>query len=138
MTQPSHTGRRSPSTVLSTAFLAVLTLVAATFVSAPASASTTLDGGVQPATTAQCAAGRVCLWATTFYGGNFFSTSSTSASNVAVFTVARSTWNNSSKAAYVYSGSGGSGASVCLAPGSKTTSTTLTSGSVKLSTKTTC
>lgn len=87
---------------------------------------------------AQCASNRICVWSATFYGGSFASTSNTVATTVGGFSTARSVWNNSTRAAYVYSGSGGSGSSLCLAPGISTASTTLASGSIRLSTSPFC
>ncbi|WP_083941871.1 peptidase inhibitor family I36 protein [Sanguibacter suarezii] len=138
MTRPLRAGKHvSPSP--SSLAVSVTSLVAALLVSGPAAGlSAATDAVVAPATQSQCASGTVCLWSATFYSGSFFSTSATSATNVAVFTVARSAWNNSSKAAYVYSGSAGSGFSVCLAPGSKATSTSHWSSSARLSTSASC
>lgn len=128
----SATRRTRVAIVIALAALVSTALVSTALVS-PAQAEE-----IDPATASQCATGRVCLWSTSFYGGNFFSTTSTTAVSVGLFTVAHSTWNNSPKAAYVYPGLLGSGLPVCLPPGSTMTSTALASLSVRLSSSATC
>lgn len=115
-----------------------LVALASAILLSPALLSPAQAEEIDPATANQCATGRVCLWSASVYGGSFFSTTSTTAVSVGLFTVAHSTWNNSSKAAYVYPGLLGSGLPVCLPPGSTMTSTTLASLSVRLSTSGTC
>ncbi len=49
-----------------------------------------------------------------------------------------SVWNRSSYAARIYSGSGGTGTSVCYAPGAQSASVHVASASIRVLTTTTC
>ncbi|WP_081784961.1 peptidase inhibitor family I36 protein [Cellulomonas sp. KRMCY2] len=91
---------------------------------------------VAPASSAQCSAGRACLWSGTLYTGTIFST--TVSGNVSGMTVAGSIWNRTSTAVRVYSAAGGSGSSTCIAPGGQLASTSVAARSVKVMTVTTC
>lgn len=93
--------------------------------------------GVEPQSTAQCASGRLCLWANSLFQGSFWSTASTSIANVG-FSSAGSVWNRTSKAARIYSGSTGGGTSVCVAPGAQMSSAFIASGSARVLTTAGC
>lgn len=87
--------------------------------------------------TGQCPSGSFCIWGGTNYSGAFADTASTSATSTGVAT-AKSVWNRSTRAARVYSGSGGTGTSTCYAPGSQIASTTAAAVSFRILSTTTC
>lgn len=98
----------------------------------------TPDGSIlEPLSFSQCLSGNVCVWSGTGYTGDFANTTSTSAVNTGVLT-ARSVANRSTKAARVYSGTGGTGSSVCLDPGDQSSSTSIGSQSMRILTVTSC
>lgn len=103
---------------------------------APASASA--DEDVEPFSLGQCSANHLCLWSATGYTGAFWQTISTSVVNVSGMTTAKSLWNRSSHAARIYSGTGGSGSSVCVNPGTQTASTTIPAQSARILPGTAC
>ena len=65
---------------------------------------------------AQCASGYGCVWTLTNYGGGFFQTTSGLPVSTGM-TIAKSAGNRSTYALRIYSGTGGTGTSVCLTPG---------------------
>lgn len=96
------------------------------------------DGSIlEPLSFSQCLSGNVCVWSGTGYTGDFANTTSTSAANTGILT-ARSVANRSTKAARVYSGTGGSGSSVCLNPGDQSSSLSIGSQSMRILTVTSC
>lgn len=93
--------------------------------------------GVEPASSSQCPAGQFCVWSGAGYTGTMAGTSGTTAVSVP-FGVTRSVWNRSAPAARIYSGSGGTGVSVCFAPGAQSDSVQVTSASMRVLSTTTC
>lgn len=86
---------------------------------------------------ADCPASRLCVWPASSYGGTVFSATSTTATNTAI-PMARSVWNRTNRAARLYSGTGGSGSSTCIPPGTKSGSVQYASASAKVLTGSTC
>ncbi len=77
------------------------------------------------------------MWSGAAYTGTEVGTSSTSPVSVP-FATTQSVWNRSSYAARVYAGSGGTGTSVCYAPGSQVASVHVASASIRVLTTTSC
>lgn len=92
---------------------------------------------VEPQSFSQCFSGNVCVWDADSYAGTFFQTASTSATNTGIGT-ARSYANRSTKAARIYTGTGGSGSSTCLDPGDQVVSTSIGAQSMRILTVTSC
>lgn len=76
----------------------------------------TASAAVSPLGLESCAAGRLCRWSGTNYQGTL-STVSTTGAVVDVRGTWRSLYVNRSSSVVLYSGSGGSGTSLCLGPG---------------------
>jgi hypothetical protein len=125
MMVPMNITRRAP---LVTALVAALVGLSA----APGVAA-----DVSPQSTNQCGASAFCVWSAAGYSGSFRQTTSTSAVAVSFSPVA-SVWNRSSHAARIYSGSGGTGSSVCYAPGAQVTGVHVTSASMRVLSTTSC
>ena len=95
------------------------------------------EGIIQLFSEAQCVSGNFCVWSATSYSGAFSRATSTSPASTG-FTTGMSVWNRSSKAARIYSGTGGSGSWVCYAPSTKISSTSVPARSVALLSGSTC
>ncbi|HEY0117756.1 MAG TPA: peptidase inhibitor family I36 protein [Cellulomonas sp.] len=120
------TGRRRGS------FAATLALVLVGLAASPVAA---VEAG--PESSSQCLASQFCLWSGAGFSSLETSTTSTTAAGVS-FSRTLSVWNRSSYAARVYSGSGGTGTSVCFEPGAQVSSTSVSSASFALLTATSC
>lgn len=97
-----------------------------------------LDGPIiEPQSFSQCLAGNVCVWDGYSYTGLFSQTPSTSATSTGI-TTAHSYANRSTKAARIYSGTGGSGSWICVNPGAQVSSTTIGAQSMRILTVTSC
>lgn len=110
------------------------------FAPVSASASDEVDeteGVVQLFSEAQCTSGIFCIWSSASYSGTFGKASSTTATATG-FTTGKSVWNRSGKAARVFSGTGGTGSSVCYAAGTKLSSTSVPARSVALLSGSSC
>lgn len=92
---------------------------------------------IEPQSLADCLAGNVCAWTGTTYTGTLAHTTSTSATDTG-FLSAGSLANKSTKAARVYSGTGGSGTWTCLNPGEQRTSVSIGAQSMRILTVTSC
>lgn len=112
----------------------VATLVAAVvgLTTAPATAD-----DVTPAVMSDCGASQFCVWSGAFYSGSFAETTSTTAVSVG-FSPVKAVWNRTSHAAAVYSGANGTGTATCYAPGAQVASTSVTAGSMRVLTTTSC
>jgi len=96
------------------------------------------DGtGLAPSSSAQCATGQLCVWASAGYVGRFAAVSSTTIKSTGM-SLAGAVRNRSSKAAAVYSGASGSGTATCFAPGAQISSTSVAAASFRLLTTSTC
>lgn len=103
---------------------------------APVSASASDDVDetevvVQLFSEAQCTSGFFCVWSSAGYAGTFSRAASTTATSTGLAT-GKSVWNRSGKAARVFSGTGGTGSSVCYAAGIKIASTSVPARSAAL------
>ncbi|MFI2754767.1 peptidase inhibitor family I36 protein [Cellulomonas sp. P22] len=94
------------------------------------------DELVQPMSSSQCGSGQFCLWSATLYGGTFYGTS-TSVDSSPGWT-AKAVYNRTSHAVRVYSGASGSGSSTCFAPGASSGAMTLSAGSIRVLSATSC
>lgn len=117
--------------------VAALVLLAGSAASAAEDPTTDTTDGVAPLSTSQCASGAFCVWSGASGSGSFESTTSTTSRDLVIGTVS-SVWNRSSNAARIYSGSGGTGTSVCYAPGAYVASTSVAAGSFRLLLGTSC
>lgn len=109
---------------------------------APVTASASEEVGepeeiVQLFSEAQCLSGSFCIWSATSYSGAFGRATSTAPASTG-FATGMSVWNRSSKAARVYSGTGGTGSWVCYTPSTKIPSISVQARSVALLSGTTC
>jgi hypothetical protein len=96
------------------------------------------DGGlVEPRSFSQCFAGNVCVWEGSSYSGKYAGTASTAAVTTGI-TTAASYANRSTKAARLYSGTGGTGSSACLSPGEQSGGSTIPAASMRILTVTSC
>lgn len=96
-----------------------------------------ITGGVQVLSLDQCSNAFFCLWSNGGYTGTFTQTASSSPAGVNA-TVARSVWNRTGKAVRVYSGTGGTGSSVCYAPNARSGTISITSRSIVVQSGTSC
>lgn len=117
--------------------VAVLVLFAGSAASAADEPATDTAGGVPPLALSQCASGAFCVWSGASGTGTFTSTTSTTSRDLG-FSPVLSVWNRSSNAARIYSGPGGTGTSVCYAPGAYVASTSVVGGSFRLLLGTAC
>jgi len=92
---------------------------------------------VQLFSDAQCAVSTFCVWSEVSFSGVFSRATSTASVSTGFFT-AKSVWNRSSRAARVYSGTGGTGSWVCYTPNMKVASTSLPARSVALLSGSSC
>lgn len=95
------------------------------------------DDDVTPYSLSQCTTSAFCVWSAAAYQGSIVKTTSTSPVSVP-FDWVSSVWNRSSFAARVYSGAGGTGSSVCYAPGAQVASVHVAAGSIRVLTTTSC
>ncbi len=95
------------------------------------------DDTVEAFSAGQCAANRFCIWSGASYSGAFWSTGSAGTQSTSVAT-ARTVWNRSGVAVRLYSGTGGTGAWVCISAGGLSTSTSIPSSSVRTMTTSNC
>lgn len=89
------------------------------------------EDGIGPSSLSQCGASSFCVWGSVAYSGAFKGTTSTTAVNL-TFSQVRSVWNRSSRAARVYSGPDGTGASVCYDPGKQIASVSVAAASIRV------
>ncbi len=95
------------------------------------------EGIIQLFSESQCVSGNFCVWSAASYSGTFGKATSTSPASTG-FSTGMSVWNRSSKAARVYSGTGGTGSWVCYTPSTKISSTSVPARSVALLSGSTC
>jgi hypothetical protein len=126
---------RTVSTIVVVGLLG-LTPLSATASDGTAGADET-TGGVQVLSLEQCSNAFFCLWSGTGYTSTFTQTVSTSPVGINS-TNARSVWNRTGKAVRVYSGTGGTGSSVCYGPNARSGSISITSRSVAVQSGTSC
>lgn len=129
---------RTVSTIVVVGLLGLTPLSATASDGTAGADETTGDvGGVQVLSLEQCSNAFFCLWSGNGYTSTFTQTVSTSP--VAVnSTNARSVWNRTGKAVRVYSGTGGTGTSVCYGPNARSGSISITSRSVAVQSGTSC
>lgn len=114
-------------------FVTVLALALVGLAAAPGAAA----DGPSPAVSSDCDASQFCVWSGSLYTGSLKETTSTTAVAVG-FSPVKSVWNRTSHAAVVYSGTGGTGTATCYAPGAQVASVSVTAGSMRVLTTTSC
>ncbi len=110
-------------------------LVGCLLVVAPAEGAAADD--MSPLSSSQCGSGEFCLWSAPAFQGQLMSATSGDTMSLP-FATSRSVWNRTPHAARVYSGAGGTGSSVCIAPGTQWSSVQIASGSVRVLTSSQC
>ncbi|MBF0723525.1 peptidase inhibitor family I36 protein [Sanguibacter inulinus] len=123
------------------AMVAVVTLLGFAPVTASASDGVGESDGsesvVQLFSEAQCTSGAFCVWSEPSFAGIYRGVASTAPLSTG-FVNSKSLWNRSSRAARVYSGTGGTGSWVCYTPSMKIASLSVPARSVALLASSSC
>lgn len=123
------------------AMVAVVTLLGFAPVTASASDEVGESDGsesvVQLFSEAQCTSGAFCVWSEPSFAGIYRGVASTAPLSTG-FVNSKSLWNRSSRAARVYSGTGGTGSWVCYTPSMKIASLSVPARSVALLASSSC
>jgi len=139
-TVKAHVAARHTSWRL-VAMVAVVTLLGFAPVTASASdevgESDETETVVQLFSEAQCTSGAFCVWSEASYVGIYRGVASTAPVSTG-FVNSKSLWNRSSRAARVYSGTGGTGSWVCYLPSTKISSTSVPARSIALLSGSSC
>lgn len=114
--------------------VAALALVAGTV--APAAWAD--DDTIQPYSSSQCAANRMCLWSGAAYTANFWSVPTSTPANVSGMSTARSLWNRTPNAVRIYTETGGTGSWTCVSSGEQDADVWVTARSVRTLVSSTC
>ncbi|WP_082544127.1 peptidase inhibitor family I36 protein [Sanguibacter sp. Leaf3] len=123
------------------AMVAVVTLLGFAPVTASASDGVGESDGSEPVvqlfSEAQCTSGAFCVWSEPSFAGIYRGVASTAPLSTG-FVNSKSLWNRSSRAARVYSGTGGTGSWVCYTPSMKIASLSVPARSVALLASSSC
>lgn len=123
------------------AMVAVATLLGFAPVTASASDGVGESDGSEPVvqlfSEAQCTSGAFCVWSEPSFAGIYRGVASTAPLSTG-FVNSKSLWNRSSRAARVYSGTGGTGSWVCYTPSMKIASLSVPARSVALLASSSC
>ncbi|KQT96583.1 hypothetical protein ASG53_16010 [Sanguibacter sp. Leaf3] len=121
--------------------VAVVTLLGFAPVTASASDGVGESDGSEPVvqlfSEAQCTSGAFCVWSEPSFAGIYRGVASTAPLSTG-FVNSKSLWNRSSRAARVYSGTGGTGSWVCYTPSMKIASLSVPARSVALLASSSC